>query len=83
MDLWRPVFTHFFIVRDGGVDFLGTTSGRHYSPNGHRSVPKPIPVFEIVSLTDVYGANEAFVTGTFAGVAPVAEVDGRLLGEQG
>jgi branched-chain amino acid aminotransferase len=29
------------------------------------------------SLTDVYGADEAFVTGTFAGVAPVATVDGR------
>ena len=29
------------------------------------------------SLTDVYGADEAFVTGTFAGVVPVREVDGR------
>ena len=32
------------------------------------------------SLTDVYGADEAFVTGTFAGVAPVTEVDGRIMG---
>ena len=31
------------------------------------------------SLTDVYGADEAFVTGTFAGVVPVREVDGRHL----
>ena len=31
------------------------------------------------SLTDVYGAEEAFVTGTFAGVVPVREVDGRQL----
>ena len=31
------------------------------------------------SLTDVYGAEEAFVTGTFAGVVPVTEVDGRSL----
>jgi branched-chain amino acid aminotransferase len=29
------------------------------------------------SLTDVYGAEEAFVTGTFAGIAPVTQVDGR------
>ena len=29
------------------------------------------------SLTDVYGADEAFVTGTFAGIVPVREVDGR------
>ena len=29
------------------------------------------------SLFDVYSADEAFVTGTFAGVTPVREVDGR------
>ena len=40
-----------------------------------------IPVREKnFSLTDVYGSEEAFVTGTFAGVAPVTEVDGRILG---
>ena len=33
------------------------------------------------SLTDVYGAEEAFVTGTFAGLCPVREVDGRIIGE--
>jgi len=27
----------------------------------------------------VYGADEAFVTGTFAGLTPVFEVDGRTL----
>jgi branched-chain amino acid aminotransferase len=32
------------------------------------------------SLFDVYGADEAFVTGTFAGLAPVREVDGRIMG---
>jgi branched-chain amino acid aminotransferase len=32
------------------------------------------------SLTEVYGADEAFVTGTFAGIAPVTEVDGRIIG---
>ena len=31
------------------------------------------------SLTDVYGADEAFVTGTFAGIVPVREIDGRKL----
>ena len=31
------------------------------------------------SLTDVYGADEAFVTGTFAGIVPVREIDGRLV----
>jgi len=42
-----------------------------------------IPIFEkSFSLTDVYGADKAFVTGTFVGVVPVAEVDGRLLDER-
>jgi len=37
-----------------------------------------IPVFEKnFSLTQVYGADEAFCTGTFAGVVPVRSVDGR------
>ena len=33
------------------------------------------------SLTDVYGADEAFVTGTFAGLVPVRTVDGRTIGD--
>ena len=78
--------THFFIVRDGEV----WTSSGDYCLGGitRRTVidlcrENRIPVFEkSFSLTDVYGADEAFVTGTFAGVAPVAEVDGRLLGER-
>jgi branched-chain amino acid aminotransferase len=40
-----------------------------------------IPVSERpFSLTDVYGADEAFVTGTFGGITPVIEVDGRRIG---
>ena len=39
-----------------------------------------IPVFERnFSMTDVYGADEAFVTGTFAGVVPAHTIDGRVL----
>src|SRR5207249_3298808 len=33
------------------------------------------------SLTDVYGADEAFVTGTFAGIVPVATIDGRRISD--
>ncbi|MCP4387397.1 MAG: aminotransferase class IV, partial [Gammaproteobacteria bacterium] len=41
-----------------------------------------IPVLQKnFSLTDVYGADEAFVTGTFAGLAPVREIDGRIIGD--
>ena len=40
-----------------------------------------IPVFEKnFSLVDVYDADEAFVTGTFAGLIPVSKVDGRAIG---
>ena len=39
-----------------------------------------IPVFEKrFSLFDVYSADEAFITGTFAGTTPVREADGRSI----
>lgn len=75
--------THFFIVRKGEV---WTSSGDYCLGGITRSNvievcrQNGIPVFEKnFSLTDVYGAEEAFVTGTFAGVVPVTEVDGREL----
>jgi branched-chain amino acid aminotransferase len=79
--------TNFFIVRRGDV----WTSTGHYSLNGitRRIVielcrAENIPVFErAFSLTDVYGADEAFVTGTFGGITPVIEVDGRKVGAGG
>lgn len=41
-----------------------------------------IPVLErTVDLTELYIADEVFVTGTSAGVAPVLEVDGRVVGD--
>ncbi|NNK46658.1 MAG: aminotransferase class IV [Altererythrobacter sp.] len=77
--------THFFIVRKGEV---WTSSGDYCLGGITRSNviqvcrEEGIPVFEKnFSLTDVYGADEAFVTGTFAGVVPVTEVDGRDLTE--
>ena len=33
------------------------------------------------SLFDVYGADEAFLTGTFGALTPVKAVDGRTIGE--
>lgn len=32
------------------------------------------------SLYDTYDADEAFVTGTFGGVTPVTQIDGRIIG---
>ncbi|QNG20100.1 branched-chain amino acid aminotransferase [Rhodococcus triatomae] len=41
-----------------------------------------IPVVErAVDLTELYIADEVFVTGTSAGVSPVIEVDGRAVGD--
>jgi branched-chain amino acid aminotransferase len=79
--------THFFIVRDGE---LWTSSGAYCLGGITRGTvlrvarEASIPTFEKeFSLTDVYGADEAFVTGTFAGLVPVREVDGRTIGESG
>jgi branched-chain amino acid aminotransferase len=32
------------------------------------------------SLVDTYGADEAFLTGTFGAQTPVASIDGRQIG---
>ena len=73
--------THFFIVRRGE---LWTSSGQYCIPGITRAnmlrVAKSlgIPAHEKqFSLYDVYGADEAFVTGTFAGLIPVRIIDGR------
>jgi branched-chain amino acid aminotransferase len=77
--------THFFLVtRDGEV---WTSDGRFCLPGITRAnvlevcrahgVPARETTF---SLTDVYAAAEAFVTGTFAGLVPVRSVDGRTIG---
>ena len=76
--------TNFFIVRKGEV----WTSTGDYCMNGitRRKVielcrENDIPVFERnYSLVDSLGAAEAFVTGTFGGVTPVVEIDGRQIG---
>jgi hypothetical protein len=41
------------------------------------------PVLCFVVFLQVYSADEAFATGTFAGVLPVVEVDGRRIGTGG
>ncbi|HEY6985746.1 MAG TPA: aminotransferase class IV [Rhodanobacteraceae bacterium] len=77
--------THFFIVRKGEV---WTSTGQYCLGGITRGNvlavcrENGIPSFEkSFSLTDVYGADEAFVTGTFAGVVPVHTIDGRTIGD--
>lgn len=81
--------THFFVVRRGldGDQQVWTSSGQYCLGGITRAnilrccAEAGIPAYErAFSLTDVYGADEAFVTGTFAGIVPVGEVDGRVIG---
>jgi branched-chain amino acid aminotransferase len=77
--------THFFIVRGGEV---WTSTGMYCLGGITRSnvlriceragIPSRERSF---SLTEVYSADEAFVTGTFAGLVPVHTVDGRRIAD--
>lgn len=75
---------NFFIVRKGAV----WTSTGDYCMNGitRQKVidlcrANDIPVFERnFSLVDTYGADEAFLTGTFGAQTPVGSIDGRQIG---
>ena len=78
--------THFFIVCDNE---LWTSSGLYCIQGITRSNiierAKKIEVTvreESFSLTKAYSADEAFVTGTFAGVIPVRSIDGRIIGKE-
>jgi branched-chain amino acid aminotransferase len=75
--------THFFIVRHGEV---WTSSGNYCIAGITRANvlrlcrENGIPACEKnFSLTETYAAEEAFITGTYAGIAPVVEIDGRRI----
>lgn len=76
--------TNFFMIKGGEV----WTSTGQYCMNGVTrgkvidlcAANHLVAVQKNFSLTDVYDADEAFVTGTFAGLIPVVEVDGRIIG---
>ncbi len=76
---------NFFIVRKGEV----WTSTGDYCMNGitRKKVIQicrdlDIPVLEKnYSLVDTYGADEAFLTGSFGAQTPVSEIDGRAIGD--
>ena len=75
---------NFFIVRNGEV----WTSTGDYCMNGitRRKVIEicrlnGIPTYEKnFSLVETYGADEAFITGTFGAQTQVSEIDGRVIG---
>lgn len=77
--------THFFIVKDnkvltstGQYCIDGVTRGAVLRLCRENDIEHDQTEF---SLVDVYSADEAFVTGTFAGLVPVRMVDGRQIGE--
>src|SRR3954453_21231781 len=81
--------THFFVVvgpddapevrtSDGRYCLAGITRANVLELCRANGIPARETTF---SLTDVYAAREAFVTGTFAGVVPVRSVDGRTIGD--
>jgi len=76
--------TNFFMVKNGEVwtstgqyCMNGITRGKIIKVCGENGIPCYQKNF---SLFDVYGADEAFVTGTFGGLTPVTKVDGRTIG---
>ena len=77
--------THFFIVRDGEV---WTSTGEHCLDGITRRkvldlcLANGIPAYERDFTTDeISTADEAFVTGTFAGLIPVVEFDGEPMSQ--
>ena len=78
---------NFFVVRGGA---LWTSTGDYCMKGITRqailglAVAEGIPVREgNFSLVETYGADEAFLTGTFGVVTPVSVIDGRQIGTGG
>lgn len=77
--------TNFFMIKHNEV----WTSTGQYCMNGITRAnvirvckDRNIPCFKKnFSLYDVYGADEAFVTGTFGGLTPVIMIDGKTIGD--
>ncbi|KAI9742136.1 MAG: hypothetical protein M1834_000526 [Cirrosporium novae-zelandiae] len=77
--------TNFFIVREGVV-WSPTKSYQMQGITRQRIIDicrkSGIPVLEIdFSLTEAYGADEAFCTGTFPSQIYVKQIDGRTIGD--
>ena len=77
--------TNFFVVVDGEV---WTSTGEHCLNGITRRLVLELAADAGIeaherdfTLDDVYGAEEAFVTGTFGALTPVASVDGHPIGD--
>lgn len=86
---------HGFVSETNATNFFLVKQGVLYTPHADSCLPgitrgtvievareRGIEVVEKnLSMTEVYTADEAFTTGTMGGLAPVLEVDGRLIGD--
>jgi branched-chain amino acid aminotransferase len=75
--------TNFFIVKNGEV---WTSTGEFCLSGITRKAVinicqrRNIPVFQKdFRIMDVHSSNEAFITGTFAGIIPAVEIDGQAI----
>lgn len=75
--------TNFFIIRN---DEIWTSKGNYCLPGITRKAvidicnENKLSIFnKDFRMDKVYSADEAFVTGTFAGIIPVIEVDGKII----
>jgi len=76
---------NFFIVRPGGVVWTATPQNQMNGITRQKTIEVckrlQIPIEERdYNLTSVYGADEAFATGTFPALLSVVNVDGRVIG---
>ena len=80
--------TNFFMVdrrgrvwtSTGDACLNGITRGAVIDLCHEQQIPITVGPF---SVSQVYGAAEAFVTGTFGGLTPVTTLDGRTIGDGG
>jgi len=77
--------THLFLVRDGmvitghtGSCPEGITRATVLEMCADAQIPHAV---QDLTLTEVYRADEVFCTGTMGELAPVLEVDGRVIGD--
>ena len=83
-----------FVSETNATNVFLVAGGRLLTPHADSCLPgitratviedareEGIPVLEKnISIAEVYTADEMFTTGTMGGIAPVLEIDGRLIG---
>ncbi len=85
---------HGFVSETNATNVFVIKSGMLYTPHADSCLPGITraavlataryeglsPIEKNLSLTEVYTADEVFTTGTMGGLAPVLQVDGRVIG---